>query len=408
MKANDFQNNLWTLLSSGISAIFVSVMVFVTVRTIGLAEAGMLSFAAAVGGISQLLVMFSVRPIQSTDINQEYSLNSYLGLRVFSALFASAVVVVFLIISGFELNRIIVIFLVYMIYFIDGFFDLFMGDLQQKGKMRIAGRMRVCAFGICMVVFTVFAVLTKTIIIPLCISCASIFIVYIIWIWFYRRQFKQVRINFDKTIIKKLTIAVLPLLIGTFIYSFLFNSQKYYLNFLVSDESVAIISILILPTSFLSILCSSLFMGAEMTKTAKMFINGQLKQMSRRVNYQFLFAVIISAVFVLCSLTFGIPLLSWVFNNDLSMYQQEFLIITLGGVSFVFLAVLGGVMITMRLQKINLYNIITIAIIAGPISWFLVLQYGILGAAYTSMIIFIPFAVSSFIVYKVSLNRMIK
>jgi len=259
-----------------------------------------------------------------------------------------------------------------------------------------------------MIVFTITALLTESIFLSLCISVSAALLVYFIWIWVYRSQFKRVRVKFDMTAIKKLTYAVLPLLIGTFIYGFLINAQKYYLNFLDSDVSVAVISILIIPTTFMSILCSSVFMGAEMTKTAGMFTAGQLKQMSKRVNMQLLLAAALSAFFVLCSFLFGIPLLSWVFNNDLTAYRQEFALITLGGVSFVFLAVLGAVMITMRLQRINLFNIITIAVVAGPISWLLVSRYGILGAAYTNMIIFIPFAISSYVVYRVRLNKLIK
>jgi len=349
--------------------------------------------------------MFSVRPIQCTDINQEFQFNDYLSLRVCSTLATSVIVILFLIISGFEATRLYVILLLYFLYSTDAFVDVFMGDLQQKGRMRVAGRMRACAYGMCAVVFTVTAVITRSIIIPLTISAIVNFVVYFIWIWVYRREFKGVRVKFNMVVKRKLILTLLPLFVSSTMYVFLQNANRYFLGFMDTDEAVAVITILLVPTSFLIILCTTLFQGAEMTKTAGLFTAGLLKQMSKRVNKQLLIATALSAFFILCSLSFGIPLLSWVYNTNLSMYKQEFILVTLSAVSFVYLAILGAASVTMRLQKLGLINMIAIAVITVPVTLFLVSKYGLLGAAYTKLVIFVPFTISTYAIYRIKLKQ---
>jgi O-antigen/teichoic acid export membrane protein len=402
----DFQNNLWTLLSSSVSAIFNMVLIFITVRTVGLEETGILSFAVAVVVLIQVLVIFGVRQIQSTDIKQEYSLNTYLGLRVFSILIASSVTLLFLVLSRFDAIRVIIILLLYFIYLTDGFADVFMGDLQQKGKMRIAGRMRVCAFGSCMVAFAITSYLVRSLTIALIVSGLVILLVYIIWIWVNRRRFECVFMKFDTLPVKTLMLAVIPLLFASLINGFLLNSQKYFLAFLDTDTSVAIITILIIPITFLNIICSSLFYGAEMTKTAKILVGGHIDQMKRRINKQFLIATGLSATFLLCSYFFGIPLLSWVFNTNLQPYVIVYMLLTLGGASFSYIAVLTAALVTMRLQKTLLINYSIVAILSGLLLLFLVSQYGINGAAYSFLVVFVPMVISLYMIYYRAIKKM--
>ena len=405
----DFQNNFWTLLASVAATVYITLMVFIAVRVIGLAEAGMLSFAAAVAGLANVVVLFGVRAVQSTDINQEFSLNSYVGLRVCSALFASVSILVFLLLGRVETARVLVILLVYFVFLTDGVADVFMGDLQQKGKMCVAGRMRVCAFGSSFVSFAVTSFITRSLVVSLILAGVTFFVTYIIWIWAYRKHFRQVRMKFDMAAIKSLSWTVLPWLMATVIYTFLLNAPKYYLGILCSDESVAVFSMLVMPIAALSTLCSSFFMGAEMTKTAKIFASNYTKDtISRRINSQLLLAVAFSVAFLLSCFTFGIPLLSLVFDTDLSPYVREFMLLALGGVSFSIIPALGAGMLVLRMQKANLTNMAVVAAISGPIMWFLVSRHGITGAAFSNLVIFVPFAVANFVAYRFAINKFVK
>ena len=400
-----FQNNLWTILASGVSSVYIFLIVFITVRTDGIAEAGIISFAAAVVGLFSTIIVFGVRHFQSTDIKQKYSFNTYLGMRVCSALLASMGILLFLLISRFSTIRLLVILLFFFIYLTDGFADVFMGDLQQKGKMRIAGRMRVCAFGSSIVVFAIASLITQSLIIPLLLSGIAVFSVYIIWIWIYRTGFKQVRVKFDMKVIKGLGIEVLPLLIGSFIYSYLLSAPKYFLGFLDSDESVAILAMILVPFTVLSLLVSTFFAGAEMTKTARIYLSEKKKDLLRRVYRQLLLAFILAAAFMLGSFTLGIPILSWIYNVDLSDFMHEFTLVTLLGATNTLLIPLSVSLIVVRRLKECTVILLVSAVTSSLLLWFLVPRYGIAGAVFSNLIVFILITIAYYVVFRIALKK---
>jgi len=400
------QNNIWTLFGAGAEAVYMTITVFLVVRLVGLAEAGVLSFSIAVSGLFRLIAAFNVRVFQSTDVNEEYSLNSYIGLRLVSSLAAVLSICIFLVISNFEIFRTTAILLVFAFFLTDGVADVFMGDLQQKGKMRIAGRMRVCAYGLSLVAFLIMIISIQDLLISLLASFSVLICTYIIWIWFYRREFKKVRSRFNMAAIKNLVKNALPLAIIGFISGYLYNSSKYFLGYLNTDETVAIITMLIMPVSLLSLMLSAFFAGAEMTKTAEIYAAGQPEAFSKRVSLQLLFSLAVVSAFCLFILFFGIPLLSWIFDVDLSQYKNDFVILILSCSAFYTILPIGAAIVVMRKQKQYMIMQIFAIVITFPFSWFLIDRYGITGAAFSYAIIYLPIIITSYILYRIMLKKL--
>jgi len=401
----DFQNNLWTLMASGVVSAFNFVIKLIVVRLFGLADAGIFSFAVAVAALSCVLVLFGVRAFQSTDIRQEYSLNSYIGLRVCTTMLSVVAVTVFIIANRFEASRAIVIFLVCIFYWSDAFADVFMGDLQQKGNMRIAGRMRVSAFLSGAVVFGIISFMSRSLIFSLISAVVTINIIYTMWIWVYRSQFKKVHVKLNITAIKKLTTSTLPFMIAGIFGTFLIMGQTFFLSFLHTDESVAVFTILMMPLSVLTILANSFFLGAEMTKTAKIYESGQIEHMAKRINKQFLLAVIVSVFTLLCAYLFGIPFLSWLYNIDLSLYMRDFMLLATGSILLMLFPILGAALTVFRKQRAWMIISIVIAVIVAPINWFLVERHEIVGAVFATLNIHMFLATAAYILYRISLRK---
>jgi len=406
IKKPSVQNNIWTILASGVESLTVMIMIFLTVRLVGLAEAGILSFAFAVSGLLRIVITLGVRVFQSTDVNQEHTLNTYIGLRFCSSLVAFVSVLVFLVISGFEVLKAFVILLVFFIFLVDGFADVFMGDMQQKGKMRIAGRMRVCAFLLCLTTFVIVMFMTRSLLVPLVISVIALLFVYVVWIWCYRKHFIRVRVIIDKSAIKTLIISTLPIAIGGLCAMFLYNSPKYFLGFIESDEAVAIFTMLAMPLAMLNLLLHSFFSGAEITKTAEVFAGGNPEALSRRVNKQLLFSLAFVALYGLITVTIGIPLLSWFYNTDLTAYKSAFIMITLSCSAYYATLPIGAVVTVMRKQKQYMYLLVSAAAVTFPFIWFFIDRYGITGAAYSFLIIYMPLIPACYILYRIVLRKL--
>jgi len=405
MNAPDFQNNFWTLMASGIVSAFNFIIKIIVVRAFGLADAGIFSFAVAVSGLSTVLFLYGVRSFQSTDIKQEFSLNSYVALRVITALFTMISVIVFIFVSRLELHRIIVVLLVCLIYWADAFADVFMGDLQQKGNMRIAGRMRVCAFTSSGVIFSITSFISRSLIVSLMISGVVVFVVYAGWIWVYRKQFRQVRVRPDISALKKLAASTTPIIIGGIVGTFLTMAQTYYLSFMHTDESVAVFTILMMPLTSLTILSHAFFLGAEMTKTAMIYATGQIERTSKRINGQLLLAIAVFIVFFVFVYFFGIPILSWLYNVDLSLYSNDFILLAVGGSFLLLFPVLGAAINVFRKQRAWMVTSIGMAFIVAPVNWMLVQRFEIRGAVYATLNIHLFLTVTAYILYRVSLRK---
>jgi len=405
VQAHDFQNQLWTIIASGIFAVFPSLLVFIASRQVGIALAGMLIHAVALVDLPVILTLFGTTQIQRVDVKQETHFNVYLWFRAGCALITTAIFIIYLVIAGFDAMQLAIISLVYIIFMTNAFADVFMGDLQQKGKMRVAGRMQASCFGVSLIAAVVVLITTHSLTTALIAASAIVVFGYILWIWNYRKHFVAVRVKFDFSATKKLVKIALPLLIGWFIMTYLFNAQKYYLDAFFSVEAVAVFGFMLLPLSLINLACTGFFQGAIPTKTATIYASGQIDHFKRRINLQLLYAIVLFIPFMAVIHFFGIPVLSWIYAVDLSLYYLPLMLLTAGTIARAPFFILGPVLVMFRKQKAILFSSILITIIAGPLLWFLVRNYSIQGAAFSSIVIYIPQAVVYYVLYRVALKQ---
>jgi len=404
LRSPDFQNQLWTLIATALFAIFPSVFILVTTRVIGLDNAGIIAYTVALIELPRLLIIFGIRSYQATDIKQEFKFSIYFGLRTITAAIVSMIFATFVVLSGFDSTQFIVLLLIYFIFLTESYADVFMGDLQQKGRMRVAGKMQASVYLSVILVYIVALLITRSMPFSLLLVAVASFFIYITWIWMHRNHFGAIRVKVDLKAIKKLALSVLPLVIAGLLFVYLVNAQKYYLEAFLSRETVAIYAILVLPVSLLMLACIGFFQGAIMTKTASILAAGDKKRFTKRVSIQLLCSLALAVPFMLCVYFLGVPVLSWLYGIDLSPYRTYLIILSLGGTLRLPLSVISPVLIILRKQRALLYSIVISAVIAGPLMWWLVSQYGLYGASFSNIIIFIPQVVLAYIMYRVALR----
>jgi len=402
----EVQNQLWTAIQSIVGSAYVSVLVFATARLMDLPSAGVLAFAAAISDIMRSLISLSVRLYQSTDIKQEFNFNTYLVARTACAIVVTVIFATVLALGQFDLDRVVVVLLFYFAYLTHAYADVFYGDLQQKGKMRVAGKMLSFSFGGAIIVYTVTAYLTRELIPSLAFSGLVVFFVNVIWIWFYRKHFGKLRQKVDKSDLKKLIKNILPLAVTTVLFAYLYNAQKYFLSAIVSDAAVAIFTILILPMTVFGMISGFFFHGAELTRIAEILESGQIRRFTQRVYRQFLLIAAIFVPYILGIYFLGIPILSWVYNVDLSEYRLYLTILSGVGGFYATTIFLGAVLVVLRRQKAYLCCMGAVAIVTAPLMWILISQYGITGAMISSSIVYVALAATLYVVYRIAKKQL--
>jgi len=401
----DFQNQLWTVISLGVNAVFPGLLVFAVTRQIGVALAGLLGYALATADLPASITLFGVRSFQNIDVKQEVHFNIYLGQRTLCAILASLGYFIFLLISDLDAMQLIVALLIYFFTLTNSYADVFLGDLQQKGKMRVAGKMRTSILGAALLGAVIALLITQSLVVTVGAAAVVTFLGYILWIWIYRKHFGAIRVKMDIVAIKKLTLIAFPIFVSDFITVYIINAQKYYLEAFVSFEAVAIYSYLMLPVTLTFLVSAGFFQGAIATKTAQILAT-DIRHFKKRVTRQLAFSFSMFIPFVIFVYFFGVQLLSWLYATDLSQYRLQLTLISVGAMIRAPVFVLGPVLIMLRSQKQVFYGTIAIALTSGSFMWFLVSNYGLYGAAFSGVVIFLPQTIIYYVLYRIALRKM--
>ena len=400
----EFQNHLWILIATVIAAPFSAIMVLVTTRLIDLETAGMMQYANAVTFIFSVLIVFSVNSIQMVDVREEYSFKTYLQTRTITAALTTVVLFAFIFVVGLDGKQMSVILLYYFIFLIDTYANVFATDFHQKGKIRIMGRMRASGFSLVLASYVTLAYLTRDVVLSLLVAGVLLLFSYVIWIWFYRSHFGSIRTRFDFSKIKRLIVTVLPLIILTFIAAFLANAPSIYLGQFDSMETVAIFAIILTPGALFQVLLHALFFGAPLPQTSEAYASGDLKRFLKRIHALILLTAAFTIPFLIIIYFLGVPLLSWLYNTDLSPYFRQLIFVSVGALFLTLTPIIGLPFIIMRRQKVYMFSYIAVGAVAGPVVAVLVRLYGISGAMLSNLIVFAPLSVVLYIIFRRALR----
>ena len=388
-----FQDRLWTALSISAHFTYASIITLITTRFTDLTTAGVLALAIAIMELLRIVAIFGISPFQATDVKQTFCFSTYLHLRCMSTVLSLVVVCIVLIVGEFDLFAITVVSLVFLIYSSDSFFDVFICDLQQKSKMRVAGRIRATGYLGAMMAFTVTLFTTGALKVSLMLSWVAILNIYIIWIYYYRNHFTDIRSKTNFLTLRSLTSKASYILATSIIATYLANAQKYYLRFFESEEFVIIYAIIVMPSALFHLLCNFIFQGGELTKTAEIFAQNEYSVFLRRVRNQALLIIALYIPFIVSVYLLGIPLIALLYGIDFSEFRTNLLIMSFGGVFFVISSLLSTVLVIMRKQGLILLCSLVCGFFVGPIMLQLVREYGFTGAAYFNVLLYAPSSV---------------
>jgi len=408
LKLPNLQNHIWILISTLIVAPFAQILGLITTRIINLETAGEIAYAVAITSIFIVFVIFSANQKQMVDTREEFTFGNYLNFRTITSLIASLLLVLFLIILQQNMHQTLIIVFYYFVFLVDAYANVFMTDFHQKGKIRIMGRMRASGFCAAVIAFFLSTLLLQNVVISLAVSGAFISIVYFIWVWVYRKQFTPIKIVLDFITIKQLAMTVLPIFILTLIMTYLGFAPNIYLGNFATMETVAICAILITPAALFQILLHTLLFGAPLPSTSEAYANGDLKRFSKRIHFLYILTIFAAVPFLIISYNFGIPLLTWIYNTDLSPYLRQLMFLSIGGLFTTAIHIAGVALIIMRKQIAYMYSYIAVGMICGPLVAYLVWKYGLDGAVLSNIIIFAPLTIIVYIIFRITLHREIE
>lgn len=203
---------------------------------------------------------------------------------------------------------------------------------------------------------------------------------------------------------KRLLLKTLPLGVVILIISLNSNISKFYIEYYIDTYAQGIYSSL----SYCIILGSFVANAIGQTiapRLSKYYHNNELILFCKLKNKFILINTLIGLLAILFAILFGKDLLSLLFNKIISTYTYQFVLIMISGLFIYIATALGYILTSMREFKIQPYINFTILFINIIASFLLIPKYGIDGAIYTTICIYIIQDIITYYIIKIKYNK---
>lgn len=382
----------WNTLAGIINAAEAVIMSMIVTRTTNLADAGMLSIAFAIGNLLMAIGKYGMRTYQVTDFGHQYCFGDYFLSRILSTgimLISMLFYIMYAhILLNYDLSKIYVVLAICLIYVIEALEDVFWGYYQQEGHLADGAKMFCIRWLGILLCFCTICIIGHNMLLALWISLGvsiGIFIVCITQTFRkvsggqYRERFAMMK---EGTIRRAflLLIQTFPLFGITFLSFYVINAPKYAIDKCMDNEVQACYGFIAMPVFAIGLLNSFIYQPTLVTM-AEEWNEKKMSGFRRRIGKQGIIIAGITVTVLIAAYFLGIPILSWLYNTDLTNYKIELLILLLAGGFLAGTGYLTAVLTTMRMQKYLFIGYIIVALLAFFFMDKVVGRYGVLGGA---------------------------
>lgn len=410
MKLNKFimeSNNvtkdsfIWNMIGSMLMAFQSVILLMILTRTIGLVESGIFTIAYANANLFLTIGKYGMRNFQVSDIKGEFSFREYKTSRIITVctmiILSLGYVVASAIVNEYSFEKSMIIIGMCIFKLPDAIEDVYYGEYQKCGRLDIASKTMTLRLLFTLIIFSIIIMISKNLLYALFISsCVTFIIMYIFIKWTYRKFKKTTEMHWRNVV--RLLKNCFPLFAGSFLSFYIGNAPKYAIDFLLTDDLQACYGFLAMPVFVIGLLNGFIF-NPMLFKLSCLWNEAKIKLFLKQVVMQIAIVAGITGVCILGAYLIGIPVLSLLYNTNLSPYKTELLILLLGGGFLGLSGLLNAVIIIIRCQKNLLWVYLTVAIIAFFMSNPIVKKYRMMGASILYMILMLIICICFLLIF---------
>lgn len=382
-KANNSLNLssfIWNTVGSTLSAGSSFILLSCVTQSVGANDSGIFAFAFSSAQLMLTLGKFGVRSYQVTDVTRKISTSTYFLYRMFSSFAMLLLCIGMIMLLGYTGVSASVIFAVCLLKMVDAVEDVCHGHLHLNCKLNVAGALLAARNFFTTVLFATMIFMTKNVNLTCWVTAISSLIMCLIINYPMVLKYDKIKFCWNKSELKLLILSCFPLFLGDFLTIYIYNAPKYSIEIYCTNEIQTFYNVIFMP-SFAINLVSEFVFKPFLTSLAIWWNDQQYKKIFSLVIKMILFIFVATIVVILGAYFLGVPVLSFVFGIDITPYKTEFLILLLGGGVSAIVYFLYHVLTAMRKQKFILVNCILASVIITLLSFTMVKNSGITGAA---------------------------
>lgn len=360
------------------------IMLMVLTRALGLQEAGIFTIAYANANLFLTIGKYGMRNFQVSDVNEQFTFNDYLSSRIVTLTAMVSVSVAYVLYAGYAnsytADKSMTIIWMCLLKAVDAIEDVYHGLYQQKNRLDIAGKALTLRMFITILLFAFCVIFSKSLLASVIVSTIASFAVFIIFTFWTFGAFdvSDVRIKLDNAV--SILKSSFPLFVSAFLSMYIGSAPKYAIDANLNDELQACYGFIAMPVFIIGVLNGFIF-NPVLYKMSVFWNERDIKRFVRRVLTQMCIIFMITDACIAGAYVCGIPVLSWLYNTELSSYRSELLVLLAGGGFFALAGFFNIVLTIMRCQKSLMVGYAVVALAACLLSDGIVAKYGISGAA---------------------------
>ena len=378
----------WNMLGSLVYAV-TSMLLGVAVTKLAGAYAGGIFFFgfSTLGQQLYIVSYFGMRPIQVTDVSNEYSFGDYLRLRVITSALA--------VLAGFVYTIIMTkdsyVFEVYMILslykILDGFCDIFESEMQRQDRLDMTGKSTLFRTLFCVCIFLGILGITGDLRLSSLALLPSIAVAALVF-----DIIPLGRLNIDKSVKKSSYLSLLNkskwLFLGAFIDLYIFAAAKYAVNYRLGEELNGYFSIIFIPTSIINLM-AGFIIRPILTKLSLLYKTGNRKKFVSTISKIAVFIFAATLCGMLAAYILGIPALKLVLGDvgsAIEPYRPALVLVILGGGLYAIVNLGYYCLVIFEMTGVIFFIYVVGAVFAYFFSDFMVKYFAMNGAALAYMI----------------------
>ena len=395
---------VWNTASSIMASASTVLMLLVVTRVSGIYLGGVFALATAVGQQFQSLGMYEVRTYQATDVRHRFSFGNYHATRLITVGLMSIGIVLYPILGNQPRDDLVLLILLAALRIMDAFEDVFLGELQRDGRLDLAGRAYFFRVLLVTITFIVVLVVTRNLMTTAVVSLIASGLGVLFLVVLPSRSLFPIRPIFVVRPIRAILVACLPLFLAAFLAIYLSNAPKFAIATYMNNDVQGYFAILFMPAFTINLLSTMLFRPL-LTRMALVWTRGDRVGFTRLMTRGLQGATL--AFLVTFSVTFliGVPLLNFMYAEDIASYKAEMLVLVVGGAFNALSTILYYGLATMRRQHLVFVGYATAGGVVLALSAMLVARHGMMGASISYAVAMATLTVVFSVSYWWSLHR---
>jgi O-antigen/teichoic acid export membrane protein len=373
------RNFIWNTIGSTINAFTSLIFLILVTRINDINEAGIFTFGFSLATLLSYVGLYYGRVYQvSNSLN--YKDNDYTYVRYITCFIMIILGLSYILLRNYTFYKKLIVILLCFYKVIEVFFDNYYAIFQKNDVLYKVGISQTAKGILGIIVFFAVDLFTKSLI----ISIMSLIIINLFVFFIYDipniNKYKDTSKTNKEHVLMLLKSGIYTFLIS-FFTMYLSNTAKYIIDFTLLDKFQTIFGIIIMPATIVILFVQYMIQPFVLTlKNA--YIKKEFQVLKKILHKLSIITLLFGILIIIGGYFCGIPILSFVYGINLTKYKTAFLIILIGAILYGLSTIYSNVLIVFNKNRIQSIILFIISILSTIITYFLIINFDLLGAAY--------------------------